>query len=362
VAGDIVLATTATIRGGVWRHIEDLGLGLQRAGLNVAVGLRPDATELQGACEVTGLRWEPLRRSLERRSVDMWHVHLHDSFDTDAFKALLARRLHGRAMITEHLPRNHASDDRLEQQYPRTRFAAEAKFVFKRVEFRLAARIIAVGSSSAAFLHDRYKLPVDRITVVHNGVPVPASPAAPRRDQDGALRVVTVGTLGRQKGPDVLVEAVRRSQRNWKVIFVGSGPQLEQLRAAAATLPPGRVEFAGWVDNPQLHVLGADVFCMPSRWESFPYAALEACALARPVVASRVDGLDEIVEDGVTGILVPPDRPAALAGALDRLAAEPRLVEAYGRAAYDRVRTHFGLDAMVQGVLAAYQDAQLDRL
>ncbi|MDQ6807285.1 MAG: glycosyltransferase, partial [Actinomycetota bacterium] len=308
-----MLASTALIRGGVWRHIEDLGLGLERAGVEVTVGLLPGASDLHDAARRAGLRSQSLYRTLGR-STGLWHVHLHDSFDRRAFLALVARRAAGPSVITEHLPRSHASDDRLEPQYPRTRYAAEVKTAFKRLEFRLGGAVIAVGASSARFLEERYSLAPGAVRTVHNGVTVPAPVAGPRPHL-GPLRVVTVGSLDRQKGHDVLLEAARRSARDWEVTVIGSGPQLEPLRSIAAGLPPGRVRFTGWVDDPRALLEAADVVCIPSRWESFPYAALEACSLARAVVASRVDGLDEIIVDGESGILVAPDDPGALAAA-----------------------------------------------
>jgi glycosyltransferase involved in cell wall biosynthesis len=351
----VVLASTALIRGGVWRHIEDLGLGLQRAGVEVTVGLLPGATALEEAARRAGLRSESLYLTVGR-STDLWHVHLHDTYDRRAFLALAARRATGRSVITEHLPRSHASDDRLEPQYPRTRYAAEAKTAFKRIEFRLAGAVIAVGASSGGFLEARYALPAGAVHIVHNGVTAPPPRSAPRA-HDGPLRVVSVGSLDRQKGHDVLLEAARRSARDWEVTVIGTGPQAEPLRAIAAGLAPGRVRFTGWVEDPGALLEAADIVCLPSRWESFPYAALEACSLARAVVGSRVDGLDEIIADGESGILVAPDDPGALADALDRLAGSPELVARYGQAAHARVREQFTLTGMVDGVLATYAHA-----
>jgi glycosyltransferase involved in cell wall biosynthesis len=351
----IALGSTAVGRGGLWRHIEDLGLGLQRAGLEVTVGLLPSATVLHEACQRAGLPWEPLHRTV-RPGIDLWHLHLHDTYDRRALMALAARRLAGPAVITEHLPRSNASDGRLDREYPHNRYADMLKTVFKRVELGLAHGVIAVSASSARFLEERYSLVPGAVTIVHNGVTTPHQPAAPRRS-DGRLRVVAVGSFGRQKGFDVLLEAMRISLLDWEVVLVGTGPQRERLYALASNVQPERVRFTGWVDDPRPYLLAADVVCMPSRWESFPYAALEACASSRPVVGSRVDGLDEIVANGESGILVEPEDPRDLAAALDRLAANPMLAAEFGRAAYARVRKRFDLDTMVDKVIAAYARA-----
>lgn len=350
----IALASTANVRGGVWRHVEDLGVGLRRAGIEVTVGLLPGATVLQRACDHAELPWAPLHQTLGRQ-IDLWHLHLHDTYDRRAFLALAGRRLRGRSVVTEHLPHSNASDARLELQDPRTPYARQAKSAFKRLEFGLTDEVIAVSASTTRFLRQRYSLPEGSVTTVRYGISAPEQPSAPL--PRGRLRVVVVGSLARQKGHDVLLEAARRSRRDWEVIIIGDGPQREHLQTLASSLPPGRVRFAGWSDDPGGLVAAADVLCMPSRWESLPYAVLEAGALSRAVVASRVDGIEEIVVHGETGLLVAPDRPFELAAALDHLAAAPQLVVSYGLAAHARVRALFTPLAMVNGVIAAYARA-----
>lgn len=330
-------------------------MGLQRAGLDVTVGLLPRATALHRACQQAGLPWQPLHRSL-RREYGLWHVHLHDTYDKRAFLALGARRLLGRSMVTEHLPHSNASDERLEPQHSRSPYARELKTAFKRLEFGLTDAVITVSANASRFLEQRYSLPVGTVTTVRCGVNAPAEPIVPRL-RDGRLRVIALGSLARQKGHDVLLEAARVSREDWEVTIVGEGTQRARLHALAARLPPGRVRFAGWVDDPRGHVLASDVLCMPSRWESLPYAVLEASALGRAIVASRVDGLEEIVVDGETGVLVAPDRPLELAAALDRLAADPELVVRYGLAGHARVSRLFTVQAMVEGVITAYARA-----
>jgi glycosyltransferase involved in cell wall biosynthesis len=170
--------------------------------------------------------------------------------------------------------------------------------------------------------------------------------------------VVALGSLGRQKGFDVLIEAARLARGDWTAVVYGSGPQLPSLAGqVAASGQAARVRFAGWVERPDEHIREAQVVCMPSRWESFPYVALEAAAAGRPVVGSRVDGLDEIILSEETGLLVASECPAELATALDRLAASPDLIPLWGVAAHRRVSNHYRLDQMVDGVLEIYADA-----
>jgi len=342
-------------RGGVWRHLQDLAHGLRDAGFSVTIGLLPAAEALRQATTEAGLPWRPLPVSIGP-TTDVWHVHLHDTYDRVALAALAARRPFGPAIITEHLPRSHASDERLEPQHPRHPYAAAAKTAFKRFQFGLVDSVIAVGASSARFIEERYHPRPGLVTVVRNGIDIPPQPPSPPA-LGRTMRVVSVGSLGRQKGHDVLIEALFMARMSWNVTIVGTGSQLDRLRARAAGLPPDRLQCTGWVDDPEPLVRAADVVCMPSRWESFPYAALESAALGRPLVASQVDGLDEIVVHGETGLLVAPDDPGQLAAALDRLAGDAHLVAEYGRRAQERVARLYTRSRMVSGVVAEYERA-----
>src|SRR5947209_18641430 len=116
--GTVALATTAVARGGVWRHVEDLACGLRAAGVDVVIGLLPEAVELQAASDRLGLRWESLRQSIGGH-VDIWHAHLHDTYDSRVLAALARRRLVGPSVLTEHLPRSPASDPSLEPHFRR---------------------------------------------------------------------------------------------------------------------------------------------------------------------------------------------------------------------------------------------------
>ena len=100
---------------------------------------------------------------------------------------------------------------------------------------------------------------------------------------------------------------------------------------------------------------------MPSRWEACPYVALEAMAAGRPVVASAVDGLEDIVVPGETGMLVAPGSPAELTTALERLAGDRAFRRRLGEAGRARVERMFGIDRMVAGTLAVYEDAIASR-
>lgn len=347
----IVLASTARERGGTWRHIEDLAAELLRRDHTVTVALLPAARELHDAAMSAGLPWRPLPRMLRRRA-DVWHLHLHDTFAPAALSLPALRRPFGAALVTEHLPRTPGSDPELAPGAPKPRTGAHARMAFKRAQVALTARTIVPSHGAARFMRRRYGLSEDAVVVVHNGVSFPES--APPLAGDG-LEVIALGALIEQKGLDVLLAAAGRSRHPWRITFVGDGPLRGQLQHAASAVAAQRVRFAGWVDDPSGYLRESHVLCMPSRYESFGYAAAEAGAWGRPAVASRIDGLDEVIVCGRTGILVEPGDADALAAALDRLSEDRETLVALGRAAREHVRARFTIQRSVDTLTAVYE-------
>jgi glycosyltransferase involved in cell wall biosynthesis len=168
------------------------------------------------------------------------------------------------------------------------------------------------------------------IMVLPNGVdtvryrPVPERP----RREDGGLRLLFVGRLVHQKGLDLLLEALAVAPRDVTLDIVGDGPEREALIGQAHRLGvSGRVRFLGWLDRDALpaHFQAADAFAFPSRDEGMPNAVLEAMACGLPVIATDVRGLAEVVVDGRSGWLVPPEDRTALAAAIGHCRADPAL-------------------------------------
>ncbi|MCW2983835.1 MAG: group 1 glycosyl transferase [Conexibacter sp.] len=355
----VILATLAPEGGGVGRHLLDLGDGLRRRGHDVALGLRPDARDLPGQAEAAGLPWLALTASL-RTPADVWHLHLHNTLDTRALPAMLGRRLAGRGgrvLLTEHLPRTFRTDPSLplDPTYPPGRKkpgARQLKWLMKRGQFAAASTVVVPSRGSATFLSGAYGVPGRRIEVVYNGLQ-PVDPPTPV-DRAEPLRVAVIGALTWRKGVDVLLDARARATEPWHVTVVGDGPARADLERQAATLPAGAVTFTGWIDDPDAALRDAHVLAVPSRSESFSYVTLEAMLRGRGVVASRVDGPDELVREGVDGHLVEPEDAGALAARLDALATDRGRVAAFGRAAHARATSEFTIDHMVEAMLGLY--------
>lgn len=166
--------------------------------------------------------------------------------------------------------------------------------------------------------------------------------------------IVALGRMVRDKGFDVLVEAfglIAATHPGARVTLWGDGPERAALAARVAALGlAGRVALPGPCQPADVAkaLAAASVVVVPSRWqEPFGLVALEAAQAARPVIASRTGALPAIVAQGETGLLVPPEDPAALAGALAELLAAPTRAAAMGRAGQDMVARRFGFAAMV---------------
>jgi glycosyltransferase involved in cell wall biosynthesis len=177
--------------------------------------------------------------------------------------------------------------------------------------------------------------------------------------------VLYAGRLSHEKGVDVLVDAAAHLPDDVPVTIAGDGPERELLEKRTADAGLGhRVTFLGRVPAAELHerMRAAAVVAAPSRWyENQPMTVLEAFGCARPVVASRIGGLPELVTDGVTGALVPHDDPVALADAVRRLAGDPVAAHAMGRAARDRAVAAHDIDTHVAGVTRLYDEARSKR-
>lgn len=196
--------------------------------------------------------------------------------------------------------------------------------------------------------------------VVPNGVVAPGPRAAGPREHPS---VVFVGRLLRGKGPQVLLDAVPAvlaAHPGVRVTICGAGPLTDRLREQIDRLGIGHaVALTGWLEAADVRrrVAAADVAVIPSVWpEAFGLSCAEAFALGTPVVASDVGGLPEMVEPDRTGLLVPPGDPGALAGAVNRLLAEPATRHRLATAARERV-AGYGIAAHAGGLGAAYAAA-----
>lgn len=219
----------------------------------------------------------------------------------------------------------------------------------------LLADVLVVNSeASAALLTDSLPRLRQRIRLIYNGVPGPPVPAAPlSRGPGPSTRLVCAGRLSPRKGTDLAVEALAvLAQRGCDVVldlvgsvFPGYEWFEEQLRRRVTSLGlADRVRFRGFQDPVWPALAMADIVLVPSRVEPFGNIAVEAQLCRRPVVAARVQGLAEIVEEGRTGLLVPAGDAVALADAVQRLLSDPDLARDLAETGHREAGARFGVD------------------
>ena len=180
----------------------------------------------------------------------------------------------------------------------------------------------------------------------------------------GAPIVGVVARLEPEKGHPTLLEAwprVLASVPDAHLLIVGEGSQRALLEAQAASLGIDRsVTFTGRRDDVPAVTAALDVAALPSYREAQGLSILEAMALSRPVVASAVGGIPEMIDDGRTGLLVPPRDPVALADALVRVLTDGAFAARLGRAGHDLVHERFCVELMVRAVETIYDESVAD--
>lgn len=245
------------------------------------------------------------------------------------------------------------------RDYPVAPARRVAYLAVDRLTLPLASRVLCVAQALAREYGPR-------AVVIHNGIdlarfdPAAVSRAAARRALalDAGAVIGFVGRLTAQKDPLTflrVVAAVRADVPGLQALVVGDGPLREAVQREIARLGLEGICRLTGVRRDIPAVLGAmDLFVLSSVSEGFPFAVLEAMAMERPVVATAVNGVSELVEDGVSGLLAPPGDPRALAGAALALLNEPERAQALGRAARARVAERFSVARMVERTQALY--------
>jgi len=327
--------------------VETLVCALNRGGpaLEAArgAGAATRVLGVRGAARVTALA-----RLLREERVDLVHGHN----PTGGLYGALAGRLAGVGAVvrTEH---SFHFAGRHSRAYP----------LLERLSTALTDRVVCVCEAVRESHAPRLGGDPRRFVVILNGVaePPPTQPAAVTRRAlgvpDGAPLLLTIGSLTRQKAQHVLLEALARPPLEGARLWIaGEGPLGGDLARRAESLGfAGRVAFLGPRRDVGDLLEACDVFALSSEREGLSVTLLEAMRAGRPVVATRVGGNPEAVADGVTGRIVPPGDPAALAEALGGLLADAARRAEFGRAARERWRALFTAERMVRETETLYR-------
>lgn len=293
--------------------------------------------------------WRPLLARLHSEPVDVLHAH---KFGSNVWGTLLGRRL-GVPVVVAH---EHTWS--FEGQPVR-------RMLDRHVVGRFADVVVTVSREDRRRMIELEGLDPSRVVFVPNGLPAGAGPSG--RDVRGPLGigpedpVVGCVTLLRpQKAIDVLIRAaalLAPEVPGLRVLVTGDGPDQERLEALIAELGVGEVvTLLGLRDDVPDLLAAVDIAVSSSAWEGSPLAVLEYMEAGRAMVATRVGGVPDLIEDGVHGRLVPPADPAALAAATAELLADPIRAAEMGRRARERQRAEFSIDAMVGRIEELYLD------
>lgn len=230
---------------------------------------------------------------------------------------------------------------------------------FVMASFREASTITVVSHFTASGLVRNFG--IRSAQVIYNWIDTDAF--LPRDYKPGAenrpFRLLFMGNLSRRKGADMLVPIMKDLGPGFELRFTSGLKRLNTKHSAQNMVPLGRLTE----DSELVEVYNScDALLFPSRFEGLPQVALEAMACGKPVIASRTASLPEVVEDGVTGILCPPDDVQVFANACRKLANNPDIVQMYGQAARRRVEDLFSEERIIPQCTALYEKlAHVDR-
>ena len=364
----ILHISSARALGGGERHLADLANALAARGHDVHVALRYGSLlrEQLAALPQQNIITVSLRNALNlgsalalarlihQRQIEIVHAHMARDYPLAAFAT--RRAPNARLVITRHVP------------FPLSKIHA--------VTLSHVSRVIAVSRSVARQLEDQNIFPAHKISVIPNGLDLQRFDAdAHNFSRDDFCRrlgipadhllIGTIGEINPLKGQEEFLRAaalIARRIASVDFIIAGedttrTGEHQAKLQRLIAELDLGeRVHLTGWLADvaPLLHAL--DLFISASRVESFGLAIAEAMASGVPVVATATEGASEIIDDGVTGVLVPIDNVEELARAAMTLLTDAQERSRIGALARTAARERFSLERMVAATEQVYQE------
>ena len=279
------------------------------------------------------------------------HAHLGEDAAVLLVALAAARRWRVPLVVTVHLSPRHT----LPVTGPRSAFLRTVGGAMEEAVVRRAAAVITLTERLAAAVRAS-GVPAHQIHAIPSGVRAAAYRGAARPALLPHPAVVFVGRLHQQKGVDTLVKAVPLLPPAAHLTLVGDGPERGRLHRLATGIGVAeRVHVTGFLPHAAVPgmLAAADVVVLPSRYEELGTALVEAMAAGRPVVASAVGGITELVRDGVDGLLVEPGDPTALAAAVSRLLRDRALAAGLGASARRRVAS-FDWTRLAARTLAVY--------
>lgn len=360
--------------GGAAESVLELCGSLGRAGHRVTLAAPPEPGFAARVAAV-GARFVPvamasrrdwksfaaLHRLLRSERFDVVHTHCRNA---DLHGGLAARLAGCRALVSHLRGLLVDGDGQLADSF----IDRLHRGVLRRLPRRLVAISEAVRQKALATL----ALPEPRVVTVRNGIALDRFRAPQRRPAEVRAELaiasdtpllLSIGTLGRCKGQDLLIDALAQLREPAVLALVGDGPARAALEAQAERLGVAPcVRFLGARSDVVDLLHAADLFVHAARWEGFGRVVAEAMAAGRPLLATRVGGIPEFVADGETGRLVAPDSAPLLAAALTALLADRGRRERLGAAAAAFAARELDGEATARGVAQVLQETAVEAM
>jgi glycosyltransferase involved in cell wall biosynthesis len=356
----LMLFSNATVRAGAEEVVLQLLQGLDRKFFRLHLACTPELARLFQADLPSDVTVTPLcldhlsdfrgayelAHTLKRQRIQILHSHM---FRASFFASPLARRL----KVPVVLDTSHGREV--------WRKGLKSFFFVDRFVCRQVDRTIAVSHSTARYLIEAKGLPVSKIHVIHNAVNAQRYSRDPEAahhlkhslqiDADAPLLLV-VGRLEPQKGHRILLQAMPAILSRFPkahLVCLGEGSLQAQLQAEVnASGFHHAVTFLGYQPDVPRWLASADLTILPSLFEGLPMVAIESLASECPIVATAVDGTPEVVFDGITGLLVPPENPDCLARAILKLLSHPNLAHWLAQNGRNLILRNFTVETMVR--------------
>lgn len=364
----VLFYTDSTTYGGAERYLCALIKGLRDRCVEVALALPSEGNGWYKKVDNFGLEMEKVRsirdkkdlmgllhqiRFFIRSDASIIHFNLPNPYHSQ-FSILAAMMAHKPVVVTHHLPV----------------LLKEVSWKGRLFEMILAkgiGKVIAVSLEGKKRIIEKLPFPCEKVVTIHNGIELPSlngfDSKTIRREFGIGEKELVIGSAGRvteQKGYKYLIMAARELKakgKNFRIVIAGDGPLIKRLERQAIEFGIGElILFIGFVEDIFRFLQGIDIFILPSLYEGFPFAILEAMAAEKPVIATRVGGIPEVVIDGVTGLMIPPRDHLAISRAIEFLIDRKDIATEMGRRGRERVEKHFSSNRMVEKTLDIYKE------
>ena len=360
----LYVVTRGDAIGGASMHVMQLATAAKRSGCTVTVVFGGVEGKIVTMCRQAGLETKVLPQLV--RSLQPWHdlkalfvlrgiikrlkpdvVHLHSS------KASLLGRIAAwlcrvPAVVTVHgWPFVH----------PQSKASKAVYFFLERSMVAFTAKFIAVSAVDYDIASQQLKVPPQKLELIHNGIENDLSFTPIKSDNiNNKCSIISVARFETQKDHRTLLLALHRiNYMPWHLKLVGSGPLLTEMRQLAGQLGMSeKIEFLGERSDVAELLIQADLFVLISHWESLPISIIEAMRAGLPVIASDVGGIKELVDDGISGLVVSAGNVSEATEALRSLISNSSLRQSMAKASYQKFSNHFTADLMLNKTLGCY--------